>query len=203
MPSRMKFLIGLVAFTVVLRLLPYLLTTYDAVINPSAYYYPWNFIPLTAVCLYSGAYVADRRWAVVLPLLALLISDLGIWAFTGHFSMGFPSDRWSAYVCGLITVFLGSGLASRAWPLRAFDALGRGMLAEVIFFAVSNFAYFVVQTDLPHTPAGLIACFVAAIPFAGKSFASTAFYSVLLFSPLAIRAAGQPSGARVGIHSAV
>ncbi len=196
MPPRLKFLVGLVSFTVVLRLLPYILTAYDQTVDPGVIFYPWNFMPLMAFCLYSGAYVADKRWSMVPPLLALFISDLGIWAATGQFSRAFPSDSWTVYVCHMITVLLGSGLNQNAWPARGFNALCRGMLAETIFFVVTNFAYFCGQTDLPHTATSLVACYVAAIPFAGRSFVSTAFYSVLLFSPLAVRAASQGSGLR-------
>ena len=186
MSPRVKFLCGLVAFTVILRLIPYVLTQYDYVVDSSAIFYPWNFLPLAAVCLYSGAYMSDRRLSFGLPLLALFVSDLGIWALTGQFAWAFPSDRWAVYVCYMITIFLGSGLGQRTWPMRGVDAFARGMLAEAIFFTVTNFAYFLVQTDLPHTTVGLIACYVAAIPFAGKSFLSTAIFSVLLLSPLAV-----------------
>lgn len=186
MSSAVKFLCGLVVFTIVLRLTPYVLTKYDVHVASSTMFYPWNFLPLTAACLYAGAYISDRRFQIGLPLLALLISDIGIWGLTGQFAWGFPSDRWAVYVCFMITIALGSGLGRRAWPLRSMDAFARGMLAETIFFVVTNFAYFLVQNDLPHTSEGLITCYLAAIPFAGKSFASTAIFSLLLFSPLAV-----------------
>lgn len=188
MSSRLKFLLGLFMFTIVLRLLPYMLTNYDANHDSSAVFYPWNFSPLMAVCLFSGAFMADRRMRFGLPLLALLVSDLGIWAVTGQFSWAFPSDRWSAYVCTAIAVLLGQGLNRQSGASRAVAAVGRGVFAEVLFFVVTNFVYFWTQTAAPHAAAGLVACYVAAIPFAGKSFASSIFYSFLLFSPLADRA---------------
>ncbi len=191
MPPRMKFLLSLVGFTIILRLLPYALTTYDVKLDSTTIFYPWNFSPLMAVGLYSGAFIADRRWKFGLPLLTLFVSDLGIWAVTGQFSWAFQSDRWSAYLCYFATVVMGQGLNRQAWPTRAFAALGRGILAETLFFIVTNFVYFWIQTEYPHSLAGLIACYVAAIPFAGRSFVSTAFYSVLLFSPLAVGAAGK------------
>ena len=205
MPSRVKFLMGLVAFTIVVRLLPGLLTRYDVKLDSSVIFYPWHFMPLMAVCLYSGAYVSNRRWSFGLPLIALFASDLGLWAITGTSFWTVPMNGWSdsagflmATVCYLVsiacyvfTISLGIGTSQRPWPLRGLDAFGRGMLAESFFFVVTNFAYFLSQTDLPHTPAGLIACYINAIPFAGNAFASTAFYSVLLFSPLAVRASSE------------
>jgi hypothetical protein len=191
MPSRQKLLFGMVMFTVVLRLLPYLiLQNHDHTTYPMAWFYPWNFMPLTALCLYSGATVANRWRSLAIPMFVLLFSDLCIWATTGDYRTAFPTDGWSVFVCYLLAVLLGQGLDKRSGPLKAFDALGRGILAEVIFFVVTNFAYFLVQTDYPHTSAGLIACYVAAIPFCVRSFLSTMFYSVLFFSPLTEMSAG-------------
>lgn len=192
MSSRLKFLFGLAAYTVVLRLMPYfVLTNHDHTTNPIAAYYPWNFMPLMALCLYSGATVKNRFLAVATPLIAQFATDAGILAFTGKYSNGFPNEIWAVYVSYILAVFLGAGLWQRSWPLRAVDALGRGILGEVIFFVVTNFAYFTVQTEHPHTAAGLITCYIAAIPFAGRAFLSTMFYSVLFFSPAAERAAGE------------
>ncbi len=187
MPSKVKFVIGMLAFTVVLRLLPYFLTTYNVTLNPTVIYYPWHFMPMMAICLYSGAYLADRRWAVGLPLIGLFVSDLSIWAMTGNFSWAFQGDRWSAYVCYLLAAMMGAGLNRRSWPARGVDAFTRGVLAEVLFFVVTNFVYFCIQSDLPHSLAGLYTCYLNAIPFAGQAFLSTAFYSVLVFSPLVVR----------------
>jgi len=193
MLPRMKFLIVLIAFTVVLKLLSYAIKFYDVQVDPDVIFYPWNFMPLTALCLYSGAYVTDRRWSIGLPLLTVLISDLGIWALTGRFSSGFPIDCWSVFLSYVLIIVMGHGLNRRTWPARAVDALARGLLAETLFFLVTNFAYFLIQTVHPQTLAGLIDCYVVAIPFAKTSFVSTAFYSVLLFSPLALHAAGEES----------
>lgn len=188
MSSRMRFTLGLLAFTIVLRVVPYVLTAYDIKVDSNAFLYPWNFSPLMAVCLYSGASVADRRFRFGLPLAALFVSDLAIWAATGQFSWAFPSDRWSAYLCNAIAVLMGKGLNRQSGAMRTLSAVRQGIVAEVLFFVVTNFAYFLTQTDFPYTVAGLVACYVAAIPYAGRSLGSTLFYTVMLFSPLADRA---------------
>ena len=190
MLSRVKFFIGLAAFTTVVRLLPYVFTHYDVTVDPTVVFYPWNFVSLTAMCLYAGAYCSDRRLAFGLPLLTVFVSDLCIGLLTGHIEWAFPPDRWAAYLTYPVIILMGTGLNRQPWPLRGFEVLIRGFVAELLFFMVTNFAYFLVQTSLPHTTAGLITCYIQAIPFAGKAFASTAIFSVMLVSPLAIRAAG-------------
>ena len=188
MQPRWKFFVGLMAFTVTLRLMPYVMTNYDVKLDPSVYYYPWNFSPLMAISLFAGANLSDRRFRFGLPLLTLLLSDLGIWGVTGQFSWAFPPGYWSSYACNIFAVLLGTGLNSRTGMSRMFAAAGRGVLAEIVFFVITNFVYFLTQTDHPHNLAGLAACYIAAIPFAQTSFVSTAFYSTMLFSGLANRA---------------
>lgn len=191
MSSRAKFITGLIVWTICQRLLPYLITVPDVKLNPSVIFYPWSFMPLTAVCMYLGAHVRNRRSAIGLALLTLFLSDFSFWIVTGKFASAFPVDRWSAYVAYPLIVGLGIGLNRQAWPLRGVSAFGRGMAAEVLFFALSNFAYFIVQTELPHSFAGLMICYERAIPFANWAFASTAIYSVLLFSPSVVPVAGE------------
>lgn len=191
MSSRLKFMTGLMALTVVLRLVPYFLTNYDIKIDAGAIYYPWNFSPLMAVSLFSGAYVTDRRLKFGLPILTMLLSDMGIWAATGQFAWGFPTDRWAAYLCLGMGVVLGMGLNPQSRIPRTVAAVGGGVLAEALFFVVTNFLYFWGNSEFPQNSVGLMACYVAAVPFAGRSFVSTLCYSLLLFSPLTDRVTGR------------
>jgi hypothetical protein len=81
---KFQFLISLLVYTVIVRLLPYVLMNCDIKSDPSVLYYPWNFSPLTAVCLFGGAFLANRRLSFVLPLATLLISDVVIALVSGH-----------------------------------------------------------------------------------------------------------------------
>ena len=191
MSSRIKFLLCLVAYTFVMRIMPYLATQYNFKVDSTVYFYPWNIMPLTGVCLFAGAYcMTDRRWAMGAPLVSLLLSDFAIWGITGQYAWGFPADSWAVFVSFALAIFLGQGLAKRSWPLRGLEAAGRGLFAEVIFFLLTNFAYFQTQDLHPQTFAGLLGCYADGIPFAIRSFVSTAFYSVLLVSPLVVRIIG-------------
>ena len=37
---------------------------------------PFGFAPQMAMALFSGAIIRNKRWAVILPLLSMLISDI-------------------------------------------------------------------------------------------------------------------------------
>lgn len=186
MSSRTKFVLGLVVFTIAVRLVPYLLEKYNAHTDPTAIYYPWNFVPLMSVSLFCGAYVADRRLALALPFAAQFIHQLAFLFLTGKVEWAFQKDCWSLYLCYALAVFLGQGLGSRQWPMRGAHAVSRGLFCELVFFLITNFTYFQVQIELPHTFDGLMTCYIQAIPFAIKAFLGTGFYALLLFSPLAI-----------------
>ena len=197
---RLQFLLCLLVYTLVVRLLPYVMMNCDIQTDPSVLYYPWNFSPLTAVCLFGGAFLADRRMSFLLPLATLFLSDLGILALTGRMEWAFPAGRWG-FTYFSFTVAAALGLLLRNTQPRRFPAgpLALGLSFEVAFFAASNFLvwFFTTQSATPiypDTAAGLVQCYQAALPFFGKSLLGTAAFTALLFSPLGVRAATEADG---------
>ena len=49
------------------------------------------------------------------------------------------------------------------------------------FFIITNFAVWAMDGHYPMTLEGLIACYIAAIPFYGNTLLSTALFSALFF----------------------
>src|SRR5262249_25802540 len=144
----------------------------------------WNFSPVSALFLFGGAKLADRRSAYLVPLAAMLLSDLGIAALMGDVSMGLHAMIPVIYGSYAVMVWLGTKLRESRNPLAI---AGAGLAAEVFFFIVTNFANWVVQTGTyPHTFGGLTACYVAAIPFFRNSVVSMALYGSLLFGGYAL-----------------
>ena len=192
--SRSGLLFGLLAYTIAMRWLPYLLQNCDVKLDPSITCYPWSFSPLTAVCLLSGTVARDLRWGLALPLLALFISDVGIGVLTGHWDWAFPPESWwLTYACYGGAVLLGTWLRRRGGKSRLASAVGMGLLFEVGFFIVSNFAVWCLSVAYPNHPdyvhysftlRGLMDCFVAAIPFFRWAPVSTAVFALLIFGPL-------------------
>src|SRR4051812_16300308 len=70
---------------------------------------PYGFAPQWALALFSGAIVKDKKWAFVLPVLSMFISDLiyqGL--FLGGLSpiQGFYQGQWINYLLfASVTVF--------------------------------------------------------------------------------------------------
>lgn len=188
--ANVRFLSALAIFTVVVRLIPYALHAAGVSVNPDSTWYPWNFSPMMAVTLFCGACAVPRSLSPLWTLAILAATDLGIAGLTGHPEWAFGPQRAPVYLC----YFVLAG-ASLLWVGRNPGwqrALPLAIAGEVFFFLVTNFAVWAGGDGVryPQTPAGLATCYVAALPFFGRSLVSTTIFTGLLFSPLGLRQAG-------------
>src|SRR3989338_6025497 len=147
-------------------------------------WHPWNATPLIAIALFGGTYLSKR--------LAIFFS-LGIVAGRDVF-LGWHSTipfTWGAFaVTGLL-----------AWWLRvrpgAMRIVASSLLGSVIFFVVTNFGVWAMQTLYPKTAAGLWECYVAGLPFFRNALAGDLIYTSVLFGMYATIAAFGFTPARV------
>ena len=137
--------------------------------------HPPNFTPVGALALFAGATFVSRLRALILPLAAMLISDGVLWALHG----------WELGAMTLViysSIAAISGLGRRMNAGRSVTALlGTSFLAALAFFLITNFAVWLGSGNYPLTGAGLVACFVAALPFFGNTLAAQLFFGALLF----------------------
>jgi len=138
--------------------------------------HPWNFTPVGAMALFSGAVLKDRRLAFAVPLLALFAGDL----FLGFYKI---QMMFVVYASFLLSVAIGLCLRRRRTigPISLATLLG-----AVQFFVITDFALWVFSSTYPHTREGLIACYVAAIPFFFNMLAGDVLYAALLFGGFAL-----------------
>ncbi|MFC3552017.1 DUF6580 family putative transport protein [Lysobacter cavernae] len=164
-------LAGLIVIAALTRLLPH----------------PPNFSPVEAIALFGGAYFASRRWAFIVPLVGLLVSDLALAAINGgDYASWFGSGGiWLVYLCIALTTALALNLRGRVSGGRV---LGYSLLGSVLFFVVTNFGAWAFQAVplYPMTASGLAAAYVAGIPFFQWTVLGTLFYSALLFGGFAL-----------------
>src|SRR5258708_40282207 len=66
--------------------------------------HPWNFTPIGAMAIFSGAMFPDRRVAFLFPLVAL---------FAGDVFVGIHRLIPVVYTSFLLSVLIGTGLANR------------------------------------------------------------------------------------------
>lgn len=96
-----------------------------------------------------------------------------VYGYPFHVSAYAITWCWYAAVC-----LVGSGLLHRVTPLRVVSAV---FASATGFFLLSNFAVWVGGGLYPHTASGLLACFVAALPFYGNDLVSTGLTAGVLF----------------------
>ena len=137
-----------------------------------------NFAPLDAMALFGGAYFARKRWAVLVPLLAVWGSDLLLnHQYTGHLQLFYPGWYWQYGCYALVALLAHAGLRQVSVVRVALGATA----AAVLFFLISNLGVWVGSGMYPHTGGGLLACYVAAVPFFSHSLLSNMVYCSLLF----------------------
>jgi hypothetical protein len=129
-----------------------------------------NFAPVGALSLFAGARL--RSWqAYLLPLALMAITD----PFLGGYSLSTPF----VYGSFLIMVWMGSKLRRTENPLW----IGAGAVAGSLqFFLITNFGAWLTSPQLySRSLAGLVNCYIAGIPFYGRTLASDVFYAGVLF----------------------
>lgn len=136
--------------------------------------HPWNFTPVGAMALFSGAIIRDRRIAFFFPLLALFIGDMFI---------GFHKLMPVVYASFVVSEAIGFWLRDRRTLGRISAAT---LFGAVQFFLVTNFAVWAFGLSYPRSTAGLVACYVAGIPFFWNTLAGDAVYAGLLFGGFAL-----------------
>src|SRR5262245_25747687 len=100
----------LVLLATTIRMIPYMLHVAGLVdiTNPSSL--PWNVSPIGALCLFGGAQISDRRLAFAVPLLSLILSDIGIAILMGDIWFGIHPMIPVVYGCFCLMVLLGTWL---------------------------------------------------------------------------------------------
>jgi len=130
--------------------------------------HPANFTPIGAIALFSGAKLSRSR-ALFIAITAMLISDI---------FLGFHTTMPYVYGSFILIIFLGS------WLKNHFNILNTALTAisgSLIFFVITNFGVWLHFNLYPHTISGIIACYVAAIPFYRNTLAGDLIYSTVFF----------------------
>ena len=158
MNRRLALILGMIALTAAARIAPH----------------PINFTPAGALALFAGAHLRDRRLAYAIPLIAMFLGDLVV---------GFHAVMPVVYACFAAIVCIGQLIRDR----RTFRNVCVAALASsVLFFLVTNFAWWALGGAYPKNLAGLIDCLVAGIPYFRNTLASDALYAAILFGGMAL-----------------
>jgi hypothetical protein len=147
----------------------------------------WHLIPMGALTLFAGAHLRSA-WAVLVPLGAYLVADLLL--ILPLAAIGQPSFTWETPL--VYASFAAYYAIGRLVP-RDRLALNWVVLAALAgstqFFLVTNFGSW-LGGALPYTKdlAGLLDCYVKALPFHRNHLTADVVYGVGLFAAYAAAA---------------
>lgn len=151
----------------------------------------YNFTAIGAGALFSGVVFKDKKYAYIVPLAAVFLSDVFFELFTNIQGFYGGGDMLFVYGAFVLTTFIGT----RIKKANAGNILLASICVGVLFFLLSNLGTFIFRGLYPYTFSGLIQCYASAIPFYKNSlFGSFAlntimgnvFYSGVLFGAYAL-----------------
>ncbi|MCB2219350.1 MAG: hypothetical protein KQI35_03070 [Bacteroidetes bacterium] len=150
---KITFVITLITFGAIMRLVPH-----------------WpNFTPIAAMALFGGAYLGKKHLAFIIPLAALLLSDL---------ILGFHQWMIAVYISFALVVFLGVWLRRR---IQLGTVLLATLASSILFFIITNFAMWVGSPFYSQDIVGLMECYTLALPFFLNGIMGDLFFSGIFF----------------------
>ena len=131
--------------------------------------HPPNFTPILGMAVFSGAIINKRFFAYLVPLLAMLLSDL---------YLGFHASMPIIYFSLAICVLIGTFIEARVTTLNSFLSISLGVLA---FFLITNFMVWYGSGMYESSISGLMTCYFMGLPFVQNTFISSILYGMGAF----------------------
>jgi hypothetical protein len=146
---------------------------------------PFGFAPQFAMAIFAGAVIRDKKWAFIIPVLSMFISDLfyQVLYLGGMTSIpGFYEGQWQNYTLFALLVFVGMAIKK----LNVIRIAAAALIAPTLYFLASNFLLWASNgttrgLNRPKTFTGLLQCYEDGIPFYRMSILATFIFSAILF----------------------
>jgi hypothetical protein len=133
-----------------------------------------NFTPLAASALFAGVIFRSRLVALTTPVAAVVLGDLVIGTYD-----------WR--VAGVVYVSLALPAIAGMWgrsvqtPRLPLLLVPLALASSVTFFVTTNFAVWAFSGMYANDLAGLLHCYVAALPFLRNGVMGDLFWTAVLF----------------------
>ena len=146
---------------------------------------PLGFSPLIAMAIFGGAVIKDKKFAFLLPLLAMFVSD-GLYQLLYINGVGNIPGFYEGQV---INYILFGGLTVFGFFIKNFNIKRiaiASLSAPTVYFLISNFLVWASSSpdagwNRPKTFSGLLMCYNDGLPFYPWSVVSTFIFSAILF----------------------
>jgi hypothetical protein len=130
-----------------------------------------DFTPVAATALFAASVLRVRALAVVVPIAAMTLGD----AMLGFYDWRVMMAVYTALALPTIAACLSSRLRR---PLMIVPVL---LASSLTFFVVANFAVWAFTSIYVADTAGLIKCYIAALPFLRNMIAGDLCWGLMLF----------------------
>jgi hypothetical protein len=128
-----------------------------------------NFTPLISLILFIPLVLKDKKLAMTLIVIAQLLSD---------FFIGFYDTMIFVYGTYLLIALLAFKYMI---SINFYKVLSSSVAVSIVFYITTNFGVWFAMDLYPATTSGLIACYIAGIPFLKSMTLSTVIFSTTLF----------------------
>lgn len=143
--------------------------------------HPANFAPVAAIALFSAVHLNNKKLAIIVPVAAMLFSDL----FIGFYA-GMEWVYGAFVVIALVGFWLKSRMEKSNNGKKVAYLFGTTVVSSIIFFIISNFGVWMTGTMYDMSFNGLVQCYAMAIPFFRNSLAGDLFYVLVMFGIYAL-----------------
>ena len=146
---------------------------------------PYGFAPQIAMAIFGGAIIKNKKFAFLLPILAMFVSD-GLYELLYINGISAIPGFYGGQVTNYI---LFAGLTVFGFFIKNFNVKSialSSLAAPTAYFLVSNFLVWASSSPLagwsrPKTFDGLLMCYADGLPFYPWSVAATFIFSAILF----------------------
>jgi len=149
-----------------------------------------NFTPIGAIALFGGSYFTDKRKAFIVPLLALWISDLFLNYFVYYHQWKWFYDGFIVtYASYLLMVMIGLFIKK----VSIINVTLASIIAALAHWIITDFGVWLDGRLYPQTYEGLIACYVAAIPYLNNMVIGNLLFGAMMFGAFELAQKKYPS----------
>ncbi|MEX2138412.1 MAG: DUF6580 family putative transport protein [Pirellulales bacterium] len=139
----------------------------------------WNVTPTAALALFAGFVFAQRRTALLVPVVILALSNLVLDTYP-H-----AGEMLAVYSSFLIPAALGGLVRRRFTALRVVSCT---LASSLLFFLITNFAVWLYRRGEVYADsfAGLLACYEAGLLFFRWMLAGDLVFAAVIFGSYAV-----------------
>ncbi len=127
-----------------------------------------NLTPVGALAIWAGMRLPFKQ-GILVVLGTMLVTDL---------FLGFYDGAWLTYVALLASLAIAHAMKNDRW----YTIGGTTLIGAILFFLITNNTFVYAHSLYPHTWTGMIASYVAALPFLKVSLIGDLAYVAIFFT---------------------